>query len=134
MCFGHSVIWSDLSIGLLCTASWLPFLLPRPPILRIIDPRGEYFSHRILTQNESFQVNNKSLNLKALFPSGDHMVVIIDDSPAVWHYRPNLLITPVYMFALILCCGCCGCSLRLPLLVCSLRLLPLVTASCTCPS
>lgn len=62
---------------------------------RFVDPSRKYFSQRILTQNETVKFNNKSFNLKSLFPSGDHMVLIIDDSPMVWHFRPNLLIVPV---------------------------------------
>ena len=35
---------------------------------------------------------------RALFPCGDHMVVIIDDREDVWNYAPNLIHVRPYHF------------------------------------
>ena len=37
-------------------------------------------------------------NDRALFPCGDHMVVIIDDREDVWNYAPNLIHVRPYHF------------------------------------
>lgn len=36
--------------------------------------------------------------MESLFPAGDDMVVIIDDTPGVWHFRPNLIVIVPYEF------------------------------------
>ncbi|EGD83365.1 hypothetical protein PTSG_03974 [Salpingoeca rosetta] len=60
-------------------------------ICNIIDPGAHYFSTRILTQDESARIDTKSINLNHLFPRGDDMVVILDDTAAMWDFRPNLI-------------------------------------------
>lgn len=67
-------------------------------ILRFLDPTGQYFSTRVLTKDESLDSMTKSKNLEGLFPNGEDMVVIIDDCPPVWHFRPNLLPIVPYNF------------------------------------
>ncbi|CAB4061587.1 CTDP1 [Lepeophtheirus salmonis] len=60
-------------------------------IAGFLDPDSKYFSHRILSRDESFNNRSKTANLSALFPCGDHMVCIIDDREDVWNYSPNLI-------------------------------------------
>lgn len=67
-------------------------------IAMFLDPKGEFFSHRILSRDECFNANSKTANLKALFPCGDNMVCIIDDREDVWNYAPNLIHVKPYHF------------------------------------
>ncbi|EDQ90522.1 uncharacterized protein MONBRDRAFT_24379 [Monosiga brevicollis MX1] len=67
-------------------------------ILRIIDPSNRFFSTRILTQDESFSIENKAKNLDALLPGGDSMAVILDDLPAVWDFQTNVVPALPYEF------------------------------------
>ncbi|XP_015904549.1 RNA polymerase II subunit A C-terminal domain phosphatase [Parasteatoda tepidariorum] len=67
-------------------------------IAQILDPKGKYFSHRILSRDECFDPTSKTANLKALFPKGDHMVCIIDDREDVWNFAPNVIRVKPYTF------------------------------------
>ncbi|XP_040565077.1 RNA polymerase II subunit A C-terminal domain phosphatase [Lepeophtheirus salmonis] len=67
-------------------------------IAGFLDPDSKYFSHRILSRDESFNNRSKTANLSALFPCGDHMVCIIDDREDVWNYSPNLIHVKPYHF------------------------------------
>lgn len=67
-------------------------------IANFLDEEGRYFSHRILSRDECFSAHSKTANLKALFPCGDHMVVIIDDREDVWNFAPNLIHVRPYHF------------------------------------
>lgn len=42
-------------------------------IAQYLDPTGKFFSHRILSRDECFNITGKMDNLKALFPFGDSM-------------------------------------------------------------
>ncbi len=63
-----------------------------------LDPKGEFFSHRILSRDECFDNRSKTANLSSLFPCGDHMVCIIDDRKDVWNFAPNLVHIKPYVF------------------------------------
>ncbi|XP_022082329.1 RNA polymerase II subunit A C-terminal domain phosphatase-like isoform X2 [Acanthaster planci] len=67
-------------------------------IASYLDPEKKYFSHRILSRDECFDPNLKTANLRSIFPSGDNMVVIIDDRDDVWNYAPNLILVPPYRY------------------------------------
>jgi RNA polymerase II subunit A-like phosphatase len=70
-----------------------------------IDPKGKYFSERILSRDESGSkfvpvdelvgadafAGAAVKNLKRLFPTDQSMVVIIDDRWEVWSHGPNLV-------------------------------------------
>ncbi|XP_037084771.1 RNA polymerase II subunit A C-terminal domain phosphatase-like [Pollicipes pollicipes] len=67
-------------------------------IAGFLDPKGVYFSNRILSRDECFNQQSKRANLRALFPCGDNMVCIIDDREDVWNYAPNLIHVKPYHF------------------------------------
>jgi len=67
-------------------------------IAKFLDPKGVYFSNRILSRDEFFSTQSKTANLRALFPCGDRMVCIIDDREDVWNYAPNLIHVKPYHF------------------------------------
>ncbi|XP_055379570.1 RNA polymerase II subunit A C-terminal domain phosphatase [Condylostylus longicornis] len=67
-------------------------------IAQFLDPDGKFFSHRILSRDECFNINSKTDNLKSLFPCGDSMVCIIDDREDVWNMAPNLIQVKPYHF------------------------------------
>lgn len=68
-------------------------------IAQILDADGKYFSHRILSRDECFNLTSKTDNLKALFPCGDAMVCIIDDREDVWNMASNLIqVKPYHYF------------------------------------
>eukprot|EP00040_Diaphanoeca_grandis_P019269 m.101678 g.101678 ORF g.101678 m.101678 type:complete len:871 (+) comp27343_c0_seq1:171-2783(+) len=67
-------------------------------ILKLIDPTKQFFSDRIVSQDESFSKQSKTANLDALFPNGYELVAVIDDSPQVWKYHPNLLTMVPYTY------------------------------------
>ncbi|XP_055919788.1 RNA polymerase II subunit A C-terminal domain phosphatase [Eupeodes corollae] len=67
-------------------------------IAQLLDPDGQFFSHRILSRDECFNATSKTDNLKALFPCGDSMVCIIDDREDVWNMASNLIQVKPYHF------------------------------------
>lgn len=67
-------------------------------IAQFLDEDGKYFSHRILSRDECFNVTSKTDNLRALFPCGDSMVCIIDDREDVWNMASNLIQVKPYHF------------------------------------
>ncbi|KAH8269585.1 hypothetical protein KR018_009568 [Drosophila ironensis] len=67
-------------------------------IAQLLDPKGKFFSHRILSRDECFNATSKTDNLKALFPNGDSMVCIIDDREDVWNMASNLIQVKPYHF------------------------------------
>eukprot|EP00041_Stephanoeca_diplocostata_P029520 m.874253 g.874253 ORF g.874253 m.874253 type:complete len:962 (+) comp23573_c0_seq21:252-3137(+) len=68
--------------------------------LAVIDPTREFFSDRILSKDESLCKSTKTRTLEALFPKGTHMVAVIDDTPQVWRYSPNLVAVAPYEYFL----------------------------------
>ncbi|KAK7206688.1 hypothetical protein BZA70DRAFT_245834 [Myxozyma melibiosi] len=58
-------------------------------IAKIIDPTGKYFADRVLSRDESGNLEQK--NLKRLFPVDTSLVVIIDDRGDVWKWSANLI-------------------------------------------
>merc|ERR1712117_53435 len=67
-------------------------------IASFLDPKSQFFSHRILSRDECFDSRSKTANLSSLFPCGDHMVCIIDDREDVWNFAPNLVHVKPYNF------------------------------------
>lgn len=67
-------------------------------IAQFLDEDGKYFSQRILSRDECFNLTSKKDNLKALFPCGDAMVCIIDDREDVWNMASNLIQVKPYHF------------------------------------
>ncbi|PAV80119.1 hypothetical protein WR25_24731 [Diploscapter pachys] len=67
-------------------------------IADILDPQHKLFGYRILSRDELFSATHKTRNLKALFPTGDNLVVIIDDRSDVWQYSPALIQIKPYRF------------------------------------
>ena len=88
-------------------------------ITNFLDPKSQFFSHRILSRDECFDSRSKvrrkmdstffhfkfnahvvfkTANLSSLFPCGDHMVCIIDDREDVWNFAPNLVHVKPYNF------------------------------------
>ncbi|GFY40470.1 RNA polymerase II subunit A C-terminal domain phosphatase [Trichonephila inaurata madagascariensis] len=67
-------------------------------IAKILDPKGTFFSHRILSRDECFDATSKTGNLKGLFPRGDNMVCIIDDREDVWNFAPNVIHVKPYSY------------------------------------
>lgn len=67
-------------------------------IAQFLDEDGKYFSQRILSRDECFNLASKKDNLKALFPCGDAMVCIIDDREDVWNMASNLIQVKPYHF------------------------------------
>ncbi|XP_063700934.1 RNA polymerase II subunit A C-terminal domain phosphatase [Culicoides brevitarsis] len=67
-------------------------------IAQFLDEDGKFFSQRILSRDECFNLTSKKDNLKALFPCGDAMVCIIDDREDVWNMATNLIQVKPYHF------------------------------------
>lgn len=67
-------------------------------IAQFLDEDGRFFSQRILSRDECFNLTSKKDNLKALFPCGDAMVCIIDDREDVWNMATNLIQVKPYHF------------------------------------
>lgn len=67
-------------------------------IAQFLDEDGRFFSQRILSRDECFNLTSKKDNLKALFPCGDAMVCIIDDREDVWNMASNLIQVKPYHF------------------------------------
>lgn len=67
-------------------------------IVKFLDEKGKYFSHRILSRDDCLSLTSKTDNLKALFPCGDSMVCIIDDREDVWNMATNLIQVKPYHF------------------------------------
>eukprot|EP00123_Amoebidium_parasiticum_P006794 comp17661_c0_seq1/m.17454 comp17661_c0_seq1/g.17454 ORF comp17661_c0_seq1/g.17454 comp17661_c0_seq1/m.17454 type:complete len:779 (-) comp17661_c0_seq1:302-2638(-) len=70
-------------------------------IADILDPgqKNGLFQNRILSRDDGFDPNFKAPALKAIFPSGDRMVAILDDREDVWMGVPNLMrVRPYYFF------------------------------------
>lgn len=67
-------------------------------IAQFLDEDGRFFSQRILSRDECFNLTSKKENLKALFPCGDSMVCIIDDREDVWNMASNLIQVKPYHF------------------------------------
>ncbi|KAK9238750.1 hypothetical protein V1525DRAFT_400433 [Lipomyces kononenkoae] len=65
-------------------------------IAKIIDPDGKYFADRILTRDESGNLEQK--NLQRLFPVDTSLVTIIDDRGDVWKWSANLIKVIPYEF------------------------------------
>ncbi|KAK9372824.1 uncharacterized protein V1513DRAFT_451009 [Lipomyces chichibuensis] len=65
-------------------------------ISKIIDPDGKYFGDRILTRDESGNLEQK--NLHRLFPVDTSLVTIIDDRGDVWKWSANLIKVIPYEF------------------------------------
>ncbi|TFK70427.1 hypothetical protein BDN72DRAFT_887951 [Pluteus cervinus] len=65
-------------------------------VCTMIDPEGTIFAGRILTRDESGNLNTKSI--QRLFPCDTSMVVIIDDRSDVWEWSPNLVKVIPYDF------------------------------------
>lgn len=53
-------------------------------VVKFIDPAKKFFGDRILTREEFYSSTNKAKNLRHLFPSGEEMIVMIDDRKEVW--------------------------------------------------
>ncbi|CAF1262686.1 unnamed protein product [Rotaria sp. Silwood1] len=60
-------------------------------IVKLIDPNGIFFSHRILSRDQCLNLTDKTANLSTLFPYSDALVCIIDDRDDVWNYASNLV-------------------------------------------
>ncbi|XP_071824060.1 RNA polymerase II subunit A C-terminal domain phosphatase-like [Apostichopus japonicus] len=67
-------------------------------VARILDPDKKLFADRILSRDECFDPNSKTANLRSIFPTGDHMVCIIDDREDVWNFAPNLIHVKPYQY------------------------------------
>lgn len=67
-------------------------------IAELLDPEKIYFGHRILSRDELISAMHKTQNLKALFPCGDELIVIIDDRPDVWQFSNALVRVRIYFF------------------------------------
>lgn len=67
-------------------------------IAGMLDPGGKLFAHRIRSRDECFNPFSKSRDLRALFPSGDNMVCLIDDREDVWNFAANLICVKPYQF------------------------------------
>ncbi|KAJ8101493.1 HAD-like domain-containing protein [Lipomyces tetrasporus] len=65
-------------------------------ISKIIDPDGKYFGDRVLTRDESGNLEQK--NLQRLFPVDTSLVTIIDDRGDVWKWSSNLIKVIPYEF------------------------------------
>ncbi|KAK9469518.1 hypothetical protein V1512DRAFT_201613 [Lipomyces arxii] len=65
-------------------------------ISKIIDPEGKYFGDRVLTRDESGNLEQK--NLQRLFPVHTSLVTIIDDRGDVWQWSDNLIKVIPYEF------------------------------------
>ncbi|CAG8582597.1 20708_t:CDS:10 [Gigaspora rosea] len=65
-------------------------------VVEIIDPDHTIFNERILSRDESRNINQK--NIRRLFPCDDSMVVAIDDRADVWGWSPNLIKVHPYDF------------------------------------
>ena len=67
-------------------------------IAKLLDPTEKLFSHRILSRDECLDPHSKTGNLKALFPTGDSLVAIIDDREDVWNFSPNVVSVKPYLY------------------------------------
>ncbi|CAH1252804.1 CTDP1 [Branchiostoma lanceolatum] len=67
-------------------------------VATFLDPKGKLFYQRILSRDESEDLNRKNANLRSLFPCGDSMVAIIDDRADVWDDAPNLVRVKKYEY------------------------------------
>ncbi|XP_019946370.2 RNA polymerase II subunit A C-terminal domain phosphatase [Paralichthys olivaceus] len=67
-------------------------------IAGFLDPKKNFFSHRILSRDECIDPFSKTGNLRNLFPCGDSMVSIIDDREDVWKFAPNLITVKKYIY------------------------------------
>ncbi|CAG8671612.1 41682_t:CDS:10 [Gigaspora margarita] len=65
-------------------------------VAEVIDPDHTIFNERILSRDESRNINQK--NIRRLFPCDDSMVVAIDDRADVWGWSPNLIKVHPYDF------------------------------------
>lgn len=65
-------------------------------IVQLLDRDKKYFASRILSRDELISANSKSVNLQALFPSGDQLVMMIDDRADVWENSEALVWVCVY--------------------------------------
>eukprot|EP01137_Pigoraptor_chileana_P010219 Opistho-2@3968 len=66
-----------------------------------IDPKGDYFGGRILSREDVGGIaDTKTSRLQHLFPTGDSMVVIVDDRADVWESCPNLVRIRPYVYFL----------------------------------
>lgn len=67
-------------------------------IQALIDPSGDYFGHRILSKDDCDPLHVEK-SLQRIFPSGRHeMVVIVDDTPAMWHFNQHVVPIPRFVF------------------------------------
>ncbi|KJH47415.1 FCP1-like phosphatase, phosphatase domain protein [Dictyocaulus viviparus] len=67
-------------------------------IAEIIDPKKTLFAQRIMSRDELFSAQHKTRNLRALFPCGDQLIVIIDDRADVWQFSEALIQVKPYRF------------------------------------
>ncbi|ETN81943.1 BRCA1 protein [Necator americanus] len=67
-------------------------------IAEILDPKKTLFAQRILSRDELFSAQHKTRNLRALFPCGDQLIVIIDDRADVWQFSEALIQVKPYRF------------------------------------
>ncbi|KAK9480822.1 hypothetical protein V1514DRAFT_324554 [Lipomyces japonicus] len=65
-------------------------------VSRIIDPTGKFFGDRILSRDESGNLEQK--NLQRLFPVDTSLVCVIDDRGDVWKWSDNLIKVIPYEF------------------------------------
>lgn len=65
-------------------------------VMGIIDPQKKYFGDRILSRDESGNLQQKSL--QRLFPVDTKMVAIIDDRGDVWQWSDNLIRVRPFQF------------------------------------
>ena len=64
-------------------------------MLSKIDPDKRFFGDRIVCEDE-IQDNNKREKVNKLFPDGDNIVCVIDDTEQVWKSYPNLSLIKRY--------------------------------------
>jgi RNA polymerase II subunit A-like phosphatase len=60
-------------------------------IARILDPTETYFGQRIISRNELLDSDNKTRNIKFIFPKSEDLIVMIDDRPDVWLHSDALI-------------------------------------------
>lgn len=67
-------------------------------IAELLDPERKYFDYRLLSRDELASCMDKTLNLQALFPLGNQLIVMIDDRPDVWQYSDQLVLVSFGVF------------------------------------
>jgi RNA polymerase II C-terminal domain phosphatase-like 3/4 len=54
------------------------------PIIRYVDPSGQYFGQRLMCRDDEASLRNDRKSIAVFFPDDSRMVIVLDDSPAVW--------------------------------------------------